>query len=274
MDIVILDCVFSGLLTVDANERMTMEEVKNSEWLMGNDSQVFSVTPLRTPGVLCHSNTIVHSQLSATMDAFKKATMEGFQLQDVAGAPLYKRRKEKRTSGEGRNNSTDSSNSSSSTGAGTQNSVTSPISVRNMSNNSSTSHSSACSMGFVPKIPQDVNLNDSGQFDVFDNSQTISTPKFSGSQVSSVTLRSSSGDSDSEGKTLTPLPRGTKRIHSELLESVESDDGDNDDEIDEEIEEEDENEDDIIVVSDESDTESSQRNFKRPRTDTIVIPDD
>ncbi|XP_062617568.1 ribosomal protein S6 kinase alpha-5-like [Saccostrea cucullata] len=266
--------LIQGLLTVDASKRMTMEEVKNSEWLTGNDSQVFSVTPLRTPGVLNHSNTIVHSQLSATMDAFKKATMEGFRLQDVEGAPLYKRRKEKRNSGEGRNNSTDSSNSNSSTGAGTQNSVSSPLSVRNMSNNSSTSHSSACSMGFVPKIPQDANLNDSGQFDVFESSQSISPPKFSGSQVSSVTLRSSSGDSDSEGKTHTPLPRGTKRVHSELLESVESDDGDNDEDEIEEDEDEDENGDDIIVVSDDSDTESPHMNVKRARTDTIVIPDD
>ena len=262
---------FTGLLTVDASERMTMEAVKNSEWLMGNDSHVYSVTPLRTPGVLCHSNTVVHSQLSATMDAFKKATMEGFRLQNVEGAPLYKRRKEKRNSGEGRTNSTDSSNSNSSTGAGTQNSASSPVSVRHLSSTSSTSHSSTCSMGFVPKIPQDVNLDDSGQFDIFENSQSISTPKFSGSQVSAVSLRSSLGDSDPEDKTLTPLPRGTKRVHSELLESVESDDGDNDDddEIDEDV-----NEDSIIVVSDDSDGESQCLNVKRPRTDTIVIPDD
>lgn len=255
-------CDLSGLLTVEASERMTMQAVKNSEWLMGSDSQVYSVTPLRTPGVLCHSNTVVHSQLSATMDAFKKATMEGFRLQNVEGAPLYKRRKEKRNSGEGRNNSTDSSNSNSSTGGGTQNSASSPISVRHLSSTSSTSHSSTCSMGFVPKIPQDVNLDDSGQFDIFENSQSISTPKFS------------LGDSDPGEKTLTPLPRGTKRVHSELLESVESDDGDNDDDIGDD-EDEDGNDESVIVVSDDdSDGDGPHLNVKRPRTDTIVIPDD
>lgn len=254
--------LIQGLLTVEASERMTMQAVKNSEWLMGSDSQVYSVTPLRTPGVLCHSNTVVHSQLSATMDAFKKATMEGFRLQNVEGAPLYKRRKEKRNSGEGRNNSTDSSNSNSSTGGGTQNNASSPISVRHLSSTSSTSHSSTCSMGFVPKIPQDVNLDDSGQFDIFENSQSISTPKFS------------LGDSDPGEKTLTPLPRGTKRVHSELLESVESDDGDNDDDIDDD-EDEDGNDESVIVVSDDdSDGDGPHLNVKRPRTDTIVIPDD
>ncbi|KAK3093541.1 hypothetical protein FSP39_017025, partial [Pinctada imbricata] len=277
--------LIQGLLTVDTGSRFTMDNLRENEWLMGN-GQVQSVTPLRTPGVLCESNSIVHTQIMDTMDAFKLAIREGFRLQDVAGAQLYKRRKKKIE--DGRSNSSDSSGSSTG-GSQTVKNVSSPT-VRKLSNNSNTSLSSGCSTGFVPKINTDINLDDSGHFDVFDSSLNV---PFLESQSNSVSIRSSSGDSDSlapskpKGKRSSNLRN--KRKHSELLESVESDEEEEEDDDDSYVDnDDDESSDDemieglgnYIVISSEEELSNGpscsngEPVVKKARSDTIVIPDD
>ena len=100
----------AGLLTVDPKKRLTMDQLKRDSWLMRNNNSVFSEKTLLTPGVLTSTNN-VQMQLTATMEAFHKATREGFTLQEVHKAPLAQRRKQKKGSDE-RSESTDSSHSS------------------------------------------------------------------------------------------------------------------------------------------------------------------
>ncbi|XP_071162584.1 ribosomal protein S6 kinase alpha-5-like [Mytilus edulis] len=152
--------LIQGLLTVEPSKRLTMDDLKDNEWLNRHNSSCYSCTPLRTPGVLNHT---VNSQLSVTLGAFHKATREGFRLQDVAKAPLVlKRRKMMKNSVEDRSFSSDSTHSSSSGESSSQlNSQPSP--KRNLSNLSSISSasntSSICSTGFVPRTHTPVNLN-------------------------------------------------------------------------------------------------------------------
>lgn len=196
------------------------------------------------------------------MDVFKKVIMEGFRLQNVEGVFLYKRRKEKRNLGEGRNNSIDFFNFNFSIGGGIQNSAFLLIFVRYLFSIFSIFYSFICSMGFVFKIFQDVNLDDFGQFDIFENSQSISILKFF------------LGDFDSGEKIFIFFFRGIKRVYSELLESVESDDGDNDDDIDDDEDEDGNDESVIVVFDDDLDGDGFYLNVKRFRVDIIVIFDD
>ncbi|OWF40715.1 ribosomal protein S6 kinase alpha-5-like [Mizuhopecten yessoensis] len=223
--------LIQGLLTVEPRKRLTMDNLLQIEWLTGNNSEVFSATPLRTPGVLCQS-LAVHQQLSVTMGAFQKATREGFRLQDVNKAPLARRRKDRDTrknssGGEPRSGSSDSNNSSSSSGtiqsdSTSQSDSTPPdlladrglisIPVRNLSdvsNGSNTSQGSTYSTGFVPNNKGQITLaDDSGQLtQVLDNSQS-----------SSILIRSPSTESD-DATQLFQASRGTKRKHDSLGES-------------------------------------------------------
>lgn len=104
---------------MDPKKRLTMEDLKKNEWLLRNNNSLFSEKSLPTPGILNNSSNTIQIQFSATMDAFHKATREGFRLQDVAKAPLARRRKMKKTSEE-RSESSDSSHSSGSCSTLTQ----------------------------------------------------------------------------------------------------------------------------------------------------------
>lgn len=160
-----------GLLTVDPRERSTMQSLLKNKWIQGNNDRVFSQTPLHTPGVLYSTSNALQQQLVQTMDAFHRATREGFRLQDVANAPLAQRRQQKRNSMDARSSSSDSTASSPSSstittaasatvsfppgGAGgniagdTQSSQT-DFPLRNTSNTSTISNISQSSTGFVP----------------------------------------------------------------------------------------------------------------------------
>ncbi len=131
-----------------------MRELRDTPWIRGHNKDVYSATPLVTPGTLSLSQASlnqVHTQITVTMDAFHKAQRAGFLLQDVTKAPLAQRRQKKRSSG----SSTDSCGSSLSRGSLTptkhlfsnMSKPRSPAS-RNLSNNSSSS--SVASLGFTP----------------------------------------------------------------------------------------------------------------------------
>ncbi|KXJ25800.1 ribosomal protein S6 kinase alpha-5 [Exaiptasia diaphana] len=89
--------LIQGLLTVDPQQRLTIQEVLHHSWLTGGSQ--LPHTPLMTPGVLgrAHKRTYVESALNVTYDAFNKAQRQGFTLMDVENAPLAKRRKLKKT---------------------------------------------------------------------------------------------------------------------------------------------------------------------------------
>jgi len=86
-----------GLLTVDPQQRLTVQDALHHSWLTGGTQ--LPHTPLMTPGVLgrSHKRTYVESALNVTYDAFNKAKQQGFTLMDVENAPLAKRRKLKKT---------------------------------------------------------------------------------------------------------------------------------------------------------------------------------
>ncbi|ELU01154.1 hypothetical protein CAPTEDRAFT_1743 [Capitella teleta] len=91
--------LLQGLLTVDPKKRLTMEALRSDKWIQGSGH--LSATPLVTPNMLSlnqASVVTVQHQISATMDAFHKAHRAGFRLQDVTKAPLFQRRKLKRSS--------------------------------------------------------------------------------------------------------------------------------------------------------------------------------
>lgn len=157
-----------GLLTVDPKERSTMQSLLKNKWIQGNNDRVFSQTPLHTPGVLFSTSNALQQQLVQTMDAFHRATREGFRLQDVANAPLAQRRQQKRNSMDARSSSSDSTASLPSSSTITtapsatlsfpqsvaanemqQNSQT-DFPIRNTSNSSTISNISQISTGFVP----------------------------------------------------------------------------------------------------------------------------
>ncbi|CAL1530396.1 unnamed protein product [Lymnaea stagnalis] len=148
--------LIKGLLTVEPKERICMHDLLKHKWLRKNVRSPVSSMPLRTPGVLSSHNNAVKDQINCTMEAFHQATRDGFRLQEVASAPLAKRRKQKKHSVDTRSSSTDSNNSSSTTSScGAHKSPARQSPVRALSRNSSASsisQSSVCSMGFVPSL--------------------------------------------------------------------------------------------------------------------------
>ncbi|KRT82980.1 phosphotransferase, partial [Oryctes borbonicus] len=96
--------VVRGLLTVNPNQRLRMNDLRNNSWVQGN--QMFPQTPLMTPDILSSSGS-TEKGLQTTFNAFHKAHKEGFRLQDVSSAKLAQRRRLKKSSSD--NNSTSSS---------------------------------------------------------------------------------------------------------------------------------------------------------------------
>ncbi|XP_055879568.1 ribosomal protein S6 kinase alpha-5-like isoform X3 [Biomphalaria glabrata] len=144
--------LIQGLLTVDPKARICMHDLLKHKWLRKIVKSPISSMPLRTPGVLSSHNNAVKDQINCTMEAFHQATRDGFRLQEVASAPLAKRRKQKKTSVDTRSSSTDSNNSNSTTSScGTRKSPIRQSLSRN-SSTSSISQSSVASMGFVPNL--------------------------------------------------------------------------------------------------------------------------
>ncbi|XP_041353534.1 ribosomal protein S6 kinase alpha-5-like [Gigantopelta aegis] len=141
--------LIKGLLCVEPKMRLTGPDLLQNAWLKDNNNQVCSQMPLHTPGIL---NNSTHFLVGATMNAFHMATKEGFRLQDVATAPLAKRRRAKKSSTDNRSSSTDSNNSGSTVSSITQSPVRqSPVrTFSNTSSTSNTSQGSLCSTGFVP----------------------------------------------------------------------------------------------------------------------------
>ncbi|RUS91275.1 hypothetical protein EGW08_000987, partial [Elysia chlorotica] len=104
--------LIKGLLTVEPTERLRMHELLRHRWLKRNiHSPPLSQAPLRTPGVLSSHSHAVQDQINCTMEAFHQATRNGFRLQEVATAPLARRRKQKKNSVDNRSSSSDSNNS-------------------------------------------------------------------------------------------------------------------------------------------------------------------
>lgn len=78
-------CIFTGLLTVDASKRLTINELLQDEWLQGGPPSVFSATPLMTPTILSARPTLkgpvsAEAGVKQTFHAFHMATREGFRL--------------------------------------------------------------------------------------------------------------------------------------------------------------------------------------------------
>ncbi|XP_012939135.1 ribosomal protein S6 kinase alpha-5 [Aplysia californica] len=149
--------LIQGLLTVEPKRRLRMQELVKHKWLRKNVNSPLSHTPLRTPGVLNAHSDEVQDQINTTIDAFHAATRNGFRLQEVATAPLARRRKQKKNSVDNRSSSTDSNNSSSTSSScgASQTCGVQQSPVRALSRNSSASsvsQSSVGSMGFVPSM--------------------------------------------------------------------------------------------------------------------------
>ncbi|KAK4030359.1 ribosomal protein S6 kinase alpha-5 isoform X1 [Daphnia magna] len=111
--------IVQGLLTVDPQKRLTLNEVMASSWLVPKIREPpLGFTPLMTPGILSIRSFAKTTELAVkqTIDAFHMAAREGFRLQDVCNARLAQRRKAKRSSNDARSVSTSSSFSSSSSG--------------------------------------------------------------------------------------------------------------------------------------------------------------
>ncbi|GAB6020087.1 Chromosomal serine/threonine-protein kinase jil-1 [Chamberlinius hualienensis] len=106
--------IIQGLLTVDRNKRLKMNDLRANEWIQGQKKHNYSMTPLMTPGVLSNIRSPRSAEINCrvTFDAFMLATKEGFRLQDVSNAPLAQRRKLKKSSADARSSSSLSSSSS------------------------------------------------------------------------------------------------------------------------------------------------------------------
>lgn len=87
--------VVQGLLTVNPDQRLRMNDLRNNAWVQG--CQNFPQTPLMTPDVLSSSDSTERG-LQTTFNAFHKAEREGFRLQDVLNAKLAQRRRQKKSS--------------------------------------------------------------------------------------------------------------------------------------------------------------------------------
>ena len=266
--------IFTGMLTVDPKERLTMRDLKCNEWLRGGSAAQMPETPLMTPNVLCSKGPSLQFQINATMDAFHKAHREGFRLQDVQKAPLAQRRKMKKSSTDARSSSSDSCTSAGSL-TPTKSLSQSPIRqspIRNLSNNSSTS--SAASTGFTPLKNFNSKpsvLENSGYFSFRETRIAALLPTMSPIAVSDASStesneRTSTSNNNNNNvnefflhgnnNESTPV-RGTKR----KLDVVIEDDSDDDD---------------CIIVGEESNSSSNSSisnlsAAKRPRMKTIVI---
>lgn len=283
-----------------------MADLKKNEWLLRNNNSMFSEKTLPTPGVLNTTSNTLQMQFSATMDAFHKATREGFRLQDVNKAPLAQRRKKKKASDE--RSSTDSSQSGGSVPQGSQSSSggahlislsprDSPVrnlsTNSNISNTSSTSHSSTHSLGFVPLRTTPVGLGSSQNTTGFNTSDVcVIEPSTSVDNIAYQEILSS----DSENSVTDDPPfqkmRGVKRKHS-----LEEDYSDLDDDSEEENDDNDKLTDDesdnsdCIIIDDEDDGESESyssdesiselqnkkkitRSNKKCRKESTIIIDD
>lgn len=84
--------LIEGLLTVDAESRLTLTGVLSHPWLTPASAPA---TPLLTSCVLGREKGTA-SAIKHTFHAFHQATKAGFTLGDVSRAPLAKRRKRKR----------------------------------------------------------------------------------------------------------------------------------------------------------------------------------
>ena len=284
-----------------------MLDLKKNEWLLRNNNSMFSEKTLQTPGILNDKSNTLQVQLSATMDAFHKATKEGFLLQDVNKAPLAQRRKRKKDSDE-RSGSSDSNNSGHTSLSHSQSlsgtASQSPLRdspVRNFSNNSnhsntsSASYSSTHSLGFVPQKSATSDLISSlksaselSHQDLFlhskDNDRTLSLSS-QGAPVQEV--RSSSSVESNSVTDCQPFQnsRGVKRKHSLEFESCDNDDNGSDseseksDSYDEEYDDfegnDDDDDDECIVIDDSEDSQdktvTSCSNNRKKKRDTIVI---
>ncbi|XP_050404797.1 ribosomal protein S6 kinase alpha-5 [Patella vulgata] len=256
--------LIKGLLTVEPRKRLTMNDLLKNEWLFGKHD-LLSHASLPTPGILSsHTNTI-HVQLSATMDAFHKATREGFRLQDVATAPLAKRRRIKKSSTDARSSSTDSNNSSStiSSSGVTQ----SPVRQSPSRTFSSASSISNASTGFIPHKSLLTTTEPSGNGTTVDLIDTI--------HVTTV---------DSEIDSSQGIRKGVKRtldmMNSENDILIDGDDME-EDEMEEEDDDDDDDDDCVIIGEDSFDLSDINRN-KNPSvissnktisSETIIIDD-
>ncbi|XP_060577857.1 ribosomal protein S6 kinase alpha-5-like isoform X1 [Ruditapes philippinarum] len=293
--------LIQGLLTVDPRKRLTMADLKENEWLLRNNNSMFSEKTLPTPGVLNTTSNTLQLQFSATLDAFHKATREGFRLQDVNKAPLAQRRKKKKASDE--RSSTDSSHSGGSIPQGSQGAsgslhvLNSPRDspVRNLSNNSntsSTSHSSTHSLGFVPQRTTPVELTSSQNMPSSGISEVlVIEPSTSNEKIGYQEILSSDSENSVNDEPPFQKTRGIKRKHS--LEEGYSDLDDESDESDDDndITDDDDDNSDCIIISDDDDdeedgscesdeslsdvqTKNLNRSNKKARTESTIIIDD
>lgn len=263
--------VDTGLLTVDPKKRITMQDLRNSEWIQGLNHKVYSSTPLVTPNQLSlkQSNPLtINSQISATMDAFHMAQRVGFLLQDVTKAPLAQRRQKKRSSESTstRSSSSDSLMSQHSHGSATptKSATPSPVMSSPNKNLSNSSQSSTTSTGFTPLFKKQQTTvkskQDSGYFS-FKQSHikallpTTFAPTSTGLMESSTIQTTSPMDSSTEIS-------GTKRKLDSLVEENVCDS------------------DDCVIVGEAgpssksrtpSDALNNNSSGKRQRIDTIVI---
>ena len=251
-----------------------MQDLRNNDWILGLNDQIYSATPLVTPNQLSlklNNVHTVHNQINATMDAFHQV-QRGVLLQDVNMAPLAQRRKKKRSSESTstRSSSSDSIMSQQSLGSitPTKSLTPSPMRASPCRNSSNNSQSSTTSTGFIPlqkklqATKTQSQLESSGYF------------SFKESRIKAL-LPTTSTTFTSQGDTVQSMSRvdsstittGAKRKLDTMLE-VDS------------IEEQ-EAEDDCVIIgeagpSSKSRTPSDALNnngnaTKRPRSDTIVI---
>ncbi|KAF6215608.1 hypothetical protein GE061_010364 [Apolygus lucorum] len=121
-----------GLLTVEPRQRLQMRDLLASTWLNGSS---VAATPLMTPDILTGSTPrAAEHAVASALNAFHKATREGFRLQDVMNAKLAQRRRMKKSSTDNRSFSTSSSFSSSSSSG--LSSVPTPVSAGRSSGSS------------------------------------------------------------------------------------------------------------------------------------------
>lgn len=122
--------VIQGLLTVDPQQRMTMNSLRGCDWLRhangggsrtgfavsgavggfaGGAGALDSATPLMTPDILSSSgSSALQLQIHTTMKALSRAARQGFRLHDVSSAPLAQRRRNKQSSTASRSSSSES----------------------------------------------------------------------------------------------------------------------------------------------------------------------
>lgn len=138
---------FPGLLTVDPESRLKIEDVLKSSWVNGRSAPS---TPLLSPGYIPGSPRS-QSTFHMTVKALNRVARKGFQLSEVNNAPLAKRRKRKRkTSGstETRTSSNESGLSHSSGGGTSESASSTLVSAKDVEPNDSSnipSSSSSCS---------------------------------------------------------------------------------------------------------------------------------